>query len=411
MEMIVERGCGLDVHQRTVVACLLTGAAGTKPTKQLRTFGTTTGELEQLRDWLKAERCTHVLMESTGVYWVPVYSVLEGSFEIVVGNAQRIRNVPGRKSDVKDSDWLSQLLRHGLVQKSFVPPKAIRQLRELLRFRRELVEARAAERNRLIKLLESANLKLASVASDVFGVSGMAMLRALAQGQRDPVQLAELARGLLRHKLGPLTQALAGRFEQHHALLLKHQLKRLDETEAHIREVEQDIDRRMEPYREQQQRLMEIPGVDRILAATLIAELGVDMSVFKSAGHLASWAGISPGLNRSAGKDLSAHAPLGNPYIRRALVQAATAATHCKRGYLRDKFYRLKARRGYRRAIVAIAHKILIAVYHMLSSGSHYKDLGDNYLDLIDRSRVKSQLVRRLQRMGYEVILHQKTAA
>jgi transposase len=411
VEVIVERGCGLDVHQATVVACLLTGVAGAKPIKQIRTFGTTTRELEQLRDWLKAEACTHVLMESTGVYWVPVYAVLEGHFEIVVGNAQRIRNVPGRKSDVKDSDWLSQLLRHGLVEKSFVPPKPIRQLRELLRFRRQLVEARVAERNRLLKLLESANLKLASVASDVFGVSGMAMLRALAAGQRDPAQLAELARGLLRHKLAALTLALEGRFEQHHALLLKHQLKRLDETDAHLREIEQDLDRRMEPYREQQRLLMEIPGVDRILAATLIAELGVDMSVFKSAGHLASWAGLCPGLNQSAGKNLNAHVPLGNPYLRRALVQAATAATHCKRGYLRDKFYRLKARRGYRRAIVATAHKILIALYQMLQTGAHYKDLGDNYLDLIDRSRVKSQLVRRLQRMGYEVILREKVAA
>ena len=406
MEVIVECGCGLDVHQAQIVACLLKGPADQKPVKQIRTFSTMTRDLEALRDWLKGEGCTQVAMESTGIYWVPVYTILEGHFEIVVGNAQRIRNVPGKKSDVKDGEWLAQLLRHGLIAKSFVPPKPIRELRELVRYRRQLIESRSSERNRLLKLLESANIKLASVASDVFGASGMAILRALAKGDHDnPARLAQLARGALRKKLEPLCLALEGRMEHSHRLMLEIQLARLDESDAHLARLWQWIGERLKPYRTQLGQLTEIYGIDQVVAAGLIAEFGVDMSVFKDVGHMAAWVGVCPGMNESAGKRLGGRTCKGNPYARSLLVQAATAAIRKKSSYLRDKFFRLKARRGYKRALFAIAHKLLIAVYYVLSTATPYRDLGEGYLDRLSRTRIKNHLLARLRRLGYKVTL------
>ena len=412
MQTLVERGCGLDVHQATVVACLLIVGPGGKMKKEIRTFGTTTREVLRLREWLLGEGCTHVGMESTGVYWKPIYALLEGVLEIVVANAQHVKKVPGRKTDVKDAEWLAELLCHGLLRPSFVPPPPIRELRDLTRYRRKLVESRTAERNRLLKLLETANIKLASVATDVFGVSGRRMLRALVENQTTPQQMADLALRTLRKKIPQLELALEGRMEEHHRFLLKLQLDRLKAVEDDLQVLEQRIEEKLQPYAVQLSLLQEIPGVDRILAAIIIAELGIEMNVFASVSQLASWSGLCPGNNESAGKRMSSRIPKGNVYLKTALVEAANAAAKAKGTYLRDKFYRLKARRGYKRAVVAIAHKILVAIYHMLSQNVSYNDLGDLYLDKLNRQHLTHNLVHRLERLGYTVTLTpQQTAA
>jgi transposase len=408
----VERGCGLDVHQATVVACLLIVLKNGKVHKQIRTFGTTTRELLALREWLLSEGCTHVAMESTGVYWKPVYAVLEGdgTFKIVVANAQHVKKVPGRKTDVKDAEWIAELLCHGLLRSSFVPPKPIRELRDLTRYRRKLVESQVAERNRLLKLLESANIKLASVAADVFGLSGQLMLRALIEGKASPREMAELAKGRMRAKIPELEPALEGKLEEHHRFLLRLQLQRLEAAERDLAVLEQRIQEKLKPYQMQLTLLDEIPGVDWTVAAAIIAELGVDMSVFQNVLQAASWAGVSPGNHESAGKRKNSRIPKGNAYLKTALVEAANAATKAKGTYLRDKFYRLKARRGYKRAIVAVAHKILVAIYHMLSHKVCYNELGDLYLDKLNRHTLTRNLVHRLERLGYTVTLEQKAA-
>ena len=405
MQTLIERGCGLDVHQATVVACLLMVRRDGKVQKQMRTFGTTTRELVGLREWLLSEGCTHVAMESTGVYWKPIYAILEGALEIVVANAQHIKKVPGRKTDVKDAEWIGELLCHGLLRSSFVPPKPIRELRDLMRYRRKLVESQAAERNRLLKVLETANIKLASVATDVFGMSGRLMLRALIAGKATPQEMAELAKGLLRKKIPELELALEGKLEQHHRFLLELQLQRLEAAEKDLAVLELHIRQKLEPYAAQLALLDEIPGVDWTLAAVIIAELGVDMSVFGSVSQLASWAGVCPGNNESAGKRKSSRVPSGNVYLKSGLVEAANAAARAKGTYLRDKFFRLKARRGYKRAVVAIAHKILVAIYHMLSQQVSYNDLGDLYLDQLNKNHLTRNLVHRLERLGYAVTL------
>jgi len=410
MQTLVERGCGLDVHQATVVACLLIVSKNGKVRKQVRTFGTTTRELEGLREWLLSEGCTHVAMESTGVYWKPIYVILEGAFEIVVANAQHVKKVPGRKTDVKDAEWIADLLCHGLLRASFVPPKPIRELRDLTRYRRKLVESRSAERNRLLKLLESANIKLASVASDVFGVSGLLMLQALVAGQATPQEMAELAKKQMRKKIPALELALEGKVEEHHRFLLSVQLRRLRTVEEDLGILEQRIQEKLEPYAVQFALLQEIPGIDGKLAAAIIAELGVDMNVFGSVPQLASWAGICPGNNESGGKRKSSRIPKGNVYLKTALVEAANAAAKAKGTFLRDKFYRLKARRGYKRAAVAVAHKILVAIYHMLSHQACYNEWGDLYLDNLNKHHLTRNLIRRLERLGYTVTLEQKAA-
>ena len=405
MQTLVERGCGLDVHQATVVACLLIVCKDGKVQKQLRTFGTTTRELLRLREWLLSEGCTHLAMESTGVYWKPVYAILEGALQIVVANAQHVKKVPGRKTDVKDAEWIAELLCHGLLRSSFVPPQPIRELRDFTRYRRKLVESRSSERNRLLKVLETANIKLASVATDVFGTSGRLMLRALIEGKSTPQEMADLAKGLLRKKIPELELALEGKLEEHHRFLLKLQLDRLERVESDLAALEQRIQEKLQPYATQLALLQEIPGVERTLAAVIIAELGVDMSVFQSVSQLASWAGVCPGNNESAGKRKSSRIPKGNVYLKTALVEAANSAARAKGTYLRDKFYRLKARRGYKRAAVAIAHKILVSIYHMLSQNVSYNDLGDCYLDNLNKHHLIRNLVHRLERLGYSVTL------
>jgi len=405
MQTLVERGCGLDVHQATVVACLLIVSANGNVRKQMRTFGTTTRELLSMRTWLLSEGCTQIAMESTGVDWKPVFAILEGELEIVVANAQHVKKVPGRKSDVKDAEWLAELLCHGLLRSSFVPPKPIRELRDLTRYRRKLVESQTAERNRLLKLLETANIKLSSVVCDVFGVSGQLMLKALLKGKASPPEMAQLAKGCLRKRIADLEPALRGKLEPHHRFLLRLQLDRLQAVEEDLTTLERHMQEKLQPYAAQLALLQEIPGVDWTLAAVIIAELGVDMSVFQSVSQLASWAGVCPGTNESAGKRKSSRVPKGNVYLKTGLVEAANAASRAQGTYLRDKFYRLKARRGYKRATMAVAHKILVAIYHMLSQQVSYNDLGDLYLDKLNKNHLTRNLVHRLERLGYVVTL------
>ena len=411
MDVLVERAAGLDVHQASIVACVLIGRPGQKPRKEIRHFGTMTADLEALRDWLRELGVTHVGMESTGVYWKPVHTILEGHFTLIVANAHHIKAVPGRKTDVKDAEWIADLVRHGLVRPSFVPPLEIRELRDLVRHRRTLAETLASERNRTLKLLETANIKLSSVATDVFGVSGTAMLRALAEGDMAPEAMAELAKGRLRTKLEPLVKALQGRVSEHHRFLLRLHLRRLDEIERDLAELETRIAERMRPYHRQVGLLKRIPGVDEIGAAEILAETGIDMTVFGNARRLAAWAGVCPGNHESAGRSRKTSTRKGNPHLKAALFRAATCAAKAKGTYYKEKYYRLKARLGAKRAAMAIAHKILLAVFHVLAGDTEFRELGAAHLDQQNKHRVTKGLVRRLDALGYEVILRPKLAA
>ena len=410
MEAIVECCAGLDVHQATVVACLNSGPGNKRSRKQVRTFGTTRTDLEAMRAWLSESGCTLVAMESTGIYWRPIYAELEGHFDLIVGNAQHIKNVPGRKTDVKDCEWISELARHGLIARSFVPPRPIRDLRDLTRYRRKLSQAQAAERNRLIKMLESANIKLSGLISDVFGVSGEAMLRALIEGEETPVAMAQHARGRMKRKRAALAVALDGRLDEHHRFLMRAQFDRIKQAESQLEQIDGRLREKLAPYAEPMGRLMRIPGVEWITAATIIAEIGVNMSAFVSAEHLASWTGICPGNHRSAGKQKSGKVRKGNVHLKTALVTAAMGAAKTRGGYLREKHRRLRARCGEMRAHVAIAHKILVAAYHILANGSDYQDPGPNFLDQVNERRTVLQLKRRLRDMGYEVEIKPKAA-
>lgn len=410
MEDLIECCAGLDVHQASVVCCVLIGVLGRRPQKLLRSFGTTTRELEALRAWLLEHGVTHVGMESTGVYWKPVYAVLEGHFDLTVGNAHHIKNVPGRKTDVKDAEWIAQLIRHGLIRKSFVPPPALRDLRELMRHRRTLIETRTAARNRLLKLLEAANIKLSGVASDVFGVSGMAMLEALAAGTTTPTEMAGLARGRMRRKHAALEAALEGRLREPQRFLLGMQLRGLEAIERDLEALDARIAAQLEPFRAQHQLLQQIPGVDWVTAAAIIAEIGTDMDVFATAQRLAAWAGVAPGNYESAGKKKGAATRKGNVFLKSALFAAAAAAVKTKGSYYRDKYNRLRARRGSVRALMAIAHKLLIAAFHLLSTGEAFRELGESYLDQVARKRSTARLVQRLANLGYDVTLVPKAA-
>jgi transposase len=409
METVIERCCGLDVHQSSVVACIIITDQRRKPRREIRTFGTMTKDLETLRQWLKIEGITHVAMESTGVYWRPVYNLLHGAFTLIVANAHHLKNVPGRKTDVKDAEWIANLLRHGLINASYVPTPEIAELRDLTRYRRKLVGTASAERNRTLKLLETANIKLASVAADVFGVSGLAMLRALASGATAAEEMADLARGRMRRKLAPLAAALDGRVTDHHRFLLTVALGRLDALERDIALLEERIAVKVAPYNRQISLLMQIPGVDRLSAIAIIAEVGVDLSHWATAHKLAAWAGLCPGNYESAGRAKGSSIRRGNVHLKAALYVAASAAARQRGSYLRDKYHRLRARRGARRAGVAIAHKIIVSAWHILTLEVPYQDLGDTYLDRLAEHRVRRNLVRRLKGLGYEVTLS-KTA-
>jgi transposase len=403
MNIVVERGCGIDIGQAFVVACALVGPAGQKPTKEIRRFGATRPELMEMARWLKSLGVTHVVMESTGIYWEPVYNVLEGSFELIVGNAQHIKNVPGRKTDVKDSEWLAELLRHGLIKRSFVPPRAIRQLRVLTRYRRSLVHMRSAQRNRILKFLETCNIKLSSVASDVFGVSGMLMLEAIARGDVTAEQMASLAKGQLRKKIPQLIMALDGMVTSSHREVLTLQLAHLKQMDLDIASVDEKLAVAMAPYAARIARLKTIPGVNDILAWTIIAETGGDLSAFASAAAFAAWVGVCPGNNESAGKHKGGKRRRGNVALTTAFVEAARSAGNKKDGYLREKYFKLCARRGKGRAAMAVAHKLAIATYHILTQDEDYKDLGGSYLDKHAERHVATGLVRRLERLGYRV--------
>jgi transposase len=411
MDVVVACCAGLDVHQASVVACVNSTGPGGRPHKEVRTFATMRDDLIALHDWLKEAGVTRVAMESTGVYWKPVYAALEDDFDTIVANAQHIKNVPGRKTDVKDCEWTSDLLRHGLIRPGFVPPREIRDLREVNRYRRKLAQVQAGERNRLIKVLETAGIKLAGVASDVFGVSGRAMIRALIEGKDTPAAMAGLARGKLRGKRTHLARALDAPLQPHQRLMLRTQLARIEQAETDLQRLDAALTEMIAPYHRQMRLLMSIPGVEWSTAVTIIAEIGVDMSAFVSAAHLASWAGLCPGNNESAGKRRSGKIRKGNVFLKTALITAAITGSRRGGGsYLGEKYRRLSARRGKLRAAVAIAHKILVSIWHMLSDGTFYQDLGAAYLDRLDRTRTARNLVRRLAAMGFDVQLQEKAA-
>ena len=403
MEVVYERCCGLDVHKQTVVACVLVPGAGGKPRKEIRTFGTLTDELLQLAAWLTEHGVTHVALESTGVYWKPVWNLLEGSFTLLLVNAQHIKQVPGRKTDVRDCEWIAELLRHGLLKASFVPEQPQRELRELTRYRTTVIRERTAEINRLQKTLEGANIKLASVASDVVGISGRQMLDALVGGTTDAATLADLARGKLRAKLPTLERALAGRFAAHHQFLVAQHLAHIDYLDEAIARLDAAIAERLRPVEAAIERLDSIPGVGRRTAEVLLAEIGTDMGRFPTAAHLASWAGLCPGNNESAGKRKSGKTRKGDVWLRAALVEAAHAASHTKDTYLAAQYHRLVARRGKKKALVAVAHSILVIAYHLLARECSYVELGHNYFDERDRLTLERRLVRRLEALGYRV--------
>ncbi len=412
MRVVYRRCCGLDVHRKTVVACvLLTGDDG-RVCKQVRTFGTMTAELLALADWLDTLGVTQIAMESTGVYWKPVFNLLEGEGRtIVLVNAQHVKAVPGRKTDVKDSEWLADLLRHGLLKASFIPPAAIRELRELTRYRKTLVQERAQEANRLHKVLETASVKLSVVATDVLGVSGRAMLAALLEGQDDPEGLAELARGRLRAKLPELRRALEGRVQRHHRVLIARILAHIDFLEESIADVQQEIEQCLGPFVEAVDLLQTIPGVSEQAAATIVAEIGVDTGRFPSAKHLASWAGLCPSNRQSGGKRLSGKPTEGNTWLKGVLGEVARAIARSRGTYLHAQYHRLARRRGKYKAVVAVAHSVLVIAYHLLKTGRPYNELGADYFERLDAKRIERHHVKRLQQLGYEVTLAPRPAA
>jgi transposase len=409
MDVIYPRCCGLDVHKREVVACVVRTDADGTPRKAIRAFGTMTPDILTLADWLGTHEVTHVAMESTGVYWKPLWNLLEDSFELFLVNARHVKAVPGRKTDVRDCEWLAELLRHGLLSGSFVPDRPQRELRELTRYRTSLVRERTAATNRLQKTLEGANIKLASVATDILGKSGREILAALVAGETNSVALAQLAQGRLREKIPQLERALAGCIGVHQRFLVAEQLAHVDFLDVAIARVSTEIAERVRPDEDAITRLDTIPGVGRSVAEALVAEIGCDLTRFPNAKHLASWSGLCPGNNESAGKRHSGKTRKGSPWLRACLVQAAHAAARTKGTYLAAQYRRLAARRGRAKAAVAVAHSILIIAYHVLTQGTDYRDLGGNYFDERDRQGVQRRLVHRLEGLGYTVSLQLAT--
>ena len=443
MEVIHERCAGLDVHKKTVVVCQMHTRAHGRKEQETRTFGTTTDELLAMLDWLTEWSCTHVAMESTGEYWKPVYNILEGHVEVLLVNAQQIKAVPGRKTDVGDAEWIADLLRHGLLRSSFVPPRAQRELRDLTRQRSNLVRERASVINRMQKVLEAANIKLASVASHMTGVSARAMLEAMISGECDPTALAELAKGRMRGKRAELERALVGTTGAHHRFLLATHLEHIDFLDEQIERYSAQIATHLDRLTSEANLssgappspsaapddqasatpqldggtshpltgvqavalLDTIPGIGPWQAEVILAEIGLDMTRFATAAHLASWAGVAPGNNESAGKRRSGKTRHGNPALCKTLVQAAHAAARTKNTYLAAQYRRLAARRGANRAAVAVAHSILVIAYHLLTRREPYQDLGGNYFDERKRQTVTYRLVRRLEKLGHHVTL------
>ena len=405
MQILYRSCCGLDVHAKTVVACLVKDGR-----KQTRTFSTMTDDLLVLSDWLAAEDCTHAAIESTGVYWKPVFNLLEGTLEVVLVNARHVKAVPGRKTDVRDCEWLADLLRHGLLRPSFIPPLEIRELRELTRYRQTLVKEQTALANRVQRLIKSANIKLGQVATDVLGASGRLILRALADGETDAGRLAELARGRLRRKGVELRRSLEGRLTKSQRFVLSELLHRLDEVGAAILRVNEQIEREVrecrDPFVAEAVRLLQtIPGVGPRAAEAIVSEVGVDMSRFPSDAHLASWAGMCPGNNESGGKRLSGRTNKGSTYLRNALIQSAWAASHTKQTYLAAQYRRLVRTKGQKRALVAVGHSILVIAYHMMKRRAGYEELGGDYFDRQSTEHLQRRLIRRLERLGLKVMV------
>lgn len=409
MEILYERCAGLDVHQKTVVACVRQPAGPTPRSKRLgevRTFAATTPGLLQLHRWLSEHDVTLVAMESTGIYWRPIYNVLEGAFELLLVNAQHVKAVPGRKTDVKDCEWLAQLLEHGLLRGSFVPPQPIRDLRDLTRYRKALIQERSAHINRLAKTLEMANIKLGTVASDILGKSGRSMIEAIIANEADPARLAALAQGNLRKKHEALVPALTGRVRPHHVFMLRQQLRVIDDLANSIAELDTRIAECMRPFGTAAAIVQTMPGVAQRSSEALLAEIGPDMTRFPRAEHLASWARICPGNNQSGGKRLAGHIGKGNNWLKSTLIEAAWAAARSKSSYYGALYRRLKVRRGAKRAIVAVAHSMLHAIWHMLSRNAEHRDLGRDYFDQVNRERLRRHHLRRLTQLGLIVTVH-----
>lgn len=406
MDLLHERCAGLDVHKDSVVACARVVTGG-KVEQHVETFATTTSALLSLSDWLARLGCTHVVMEATGVYWKPVWHVIEESFEVLLANAAHVKNVPGRKTDVCDAMWLADLLAHGLIRGSFVPPTEIQELRTLTRTRKQLVREKTQHVQRIQKTLEDANIKLSSVIADILGTSGRAMLEAIVAGETDPGKLAELAHARLLVGRDRLREALRGRVRRHHRFLLRLHLDQIAAIDRAIAAVETEVGSLLEPFRVAAQRLTTMPGISDTVAQVIVSEIGVDMSRFPTAAHLVSWAGLCPRNDQSAGKRRSTRLRKGAPWLKTTLVQAAWAAARTKSSYLQGQFLRLKSRRGPRKAIIAVAASMLTAAYYMLRDSVDYRDLGHNYLERIDKARAKNRLVRRLRDLGFDVELRE----
>jgi len=405
MEVLHPRCCGLDVHKETVVACVRLLTDG-KVVKEVRTFSTTTASLIELSEWLTATKCTHVAMEATGVYWKPVWHILaDGGFELVLANAAHIKNVPGRKSDVKDADWISDLLAHGLIRASFVPDGPTQEMRTFLRTRKQFVREKASHILRVQKTLEDANIKLDLVITDIIGVSGRKMIEALIAGETDPAKLASLAHRRLKASQQTLRQVLRGHVTAQHRFLLRLHLDQIDALDAAIARIDQEVEASIAPFRTAVEQVMTAPGVKSLAARTILSEIGTDMSRFPTSGHLVSWACICPRNDESAGKRRSTRIRKGSPWLKTTLVQCAWAATRTKDSYLNAQFHRIKARRGPKKAILAVAASILTAIYHMLKDGTMYQDLGPNHFDPRTKERQKNRLIKRLADLGYAVEL------
>jgi len=402
MEVLYARCAGLDVHKDSVVACARVTNGG-KAEQEVRSFGTTTRDLLELSEWLTDKGCTHVAMEATGVYWKPVWHILEGAFELVLANAQHIRNVPGRKSDVNDATWIADLLAHGLIRGSFVPPAHIQELRDLSRTRKQLVREVAQHTLRIEKVLEDANIKLSSVVSDVLGKSGRAMLEALVAGETDPEKLVQLAGGRLKAKHEELVEAVRGRPKDHHRFLLKLHLEQVDSLQAAVRELEARMGDALKPFRAEVELLTTIPGVSSVTAQVLAAEIGFDMSRFPTVGQLISWAGLCPRMDESAGKRRNTRLRKGGQWLKATLVQSAWSASRKKGSYFQAQFHRIRARRGAKKAVIAVAASMLTAAYYMLQRGVEYEDLGPDHFDRTARARTANRLIRRLQGLGLHV--------
>ena len=403
MEVLYPHCAGLDVHKNTVVACVRHTVDGTIK-REVRTFKTITKELLALSEWLAAEGCTHIAMEATGVYWKPVWHILsDGDFALVLANAAHVKNVPGRKTDVNDATWLADLLAHGLIRSSFVPDQQTQEMRDLLRTRKQLARERSRHVQRLQKTLEDANIKLDSVISDVMGLSGRKMIEALIAGESDSEQLAQLAHRRIKATPEELCEALRGRVTRHHRFLLNVHLQQIDAIDAAINTIDQEIDAHVEPFRDTVLLLTTIPGVDELGACVILAEIGRDKSRFPTAGHLISWAGLCPRNDESAGKRRSTRMRKAAAWLKTTLVQCAWAATRKKASYLQAQFHRLRARRGAKKAIGAVAASILTAAYEMLKTGTLYEDLGCNHFDKSGKGKQIHRLVSRLRNLGYAV--------